>query len=202
MAKTTKYEQLIRKKLQETKSMAAAYLPRQSGKSLFTKQSPIDVEPPSDKFITVYRMEIFDELHGERVGRGIWNASIYFPELEPLTWKYKRELRGPICEPEEEGIPFSHGMFCAILEDDDHMCAWLPWLDTWEALYTRGMRLNEYQVPDNKLYVGKTQVCYWPEYAQFVREVDFAEFRKRPYEKRRKEQIVVKELGGVPVYVE
>lgn len=185
MAKITKYEQRVRQQLQETKTLATRYLPKQSSKSLFAKQSPIDVEPPSDKFITVYRMEIFDELHGERIGRGIWNASIYFPELESLTWKYKKELRGPIREPEEEGIPFSHGMFCAILEDDDHMCTWLPWLDTWEALYARGMRLNEYRVPDNKLYVGKTQVCYWPEYAQFVREVDFAEFRKRPYEARK-----------------
>lgn len=97
-----------------------------------------------------------------------------------MTWKYKRELRGPIPEPEEEGIPFSHGMFCAILEDDLHMRTWLPWTNTWEALYERGMRLNEYRVPKNRLYVGKTQVCYWPEYATFVREVDFTKFRKGP----------------------
>lgn len=177
MKKMSQYEKKLRAQLLKTKSDAS--------KSLFAKQSPIDAEPPSDTLITVYRMEIFEESRGERISRGIWNASIYFPELEPLTWKYKREIHGPIREPEEEGIPFSHGMFCAILEDHNHMCTWLPWLDTWEALYDRGMRLNEYQVPDNKLYVGKTQVCYWPEYAQFVREVDFAEFRKRPHEARK-----------------
>lgn len=202
MTKITRYEQRIRQQLRETKASASRYLPRQSGKSLFTEQSPVSTEPPSKKMVTVYRMEIFEEVRGEQVSRGIWNSSIYFPELESLTWKYKRELTGPIREPEEEGIPFSHGMFCAILENDDHMCTWLPWLDTWEALYARGMRLNEYLIPENKLYVGKTQVCYWPEYAQFVQEVDFAEFRKRPYERRRKARILVKELGGVPVYVE
>lgn len=202
MAKITKYEQRIRRQLQESKTLASRYLPRQSGKSLFTEQSPVSAEPPSKEMVTVYRMEIFEEVRGEQISRGIWNSSIYFPELESLTWKYKRELRGPIREPEEEGIPFSHGMFCAILENDDHMHTWLPWVDTWEALYVRGMRLNEYRVPENKLYVGKTQVCYWPEYAQFVQEVDFAEFRKRPYERRRKARILTQELNGVPVHAE
>lgn len=113
---------------------------------------------------------------------GIWNASVYRPELESLTWRYKQALPGPIWEPVEEGIEFHSGMVCAILNHDDHRTAWLPRIEKmepiWSELYDFGMRLREYVVPVECLRIGITQVCYLPMDAKFSREIELEEFYK------------------------
>jgi len=151
--------------------------PRQSLKDIpVPPRKPPKVELGSaDEIVRIYRMEkpIWD---GEDTC-GPWHIGIHEPELENLSWKYKRELR-EIPEPEDEGIPFHHGLLCGLLLDRRHVQTWCPYLDTWDALYEAGFRLNIYEVPGNQVYCGRTQVAFYPQKAKLVGEADMHWFRR------------------------
>lgn len=139
-------------------------------------EKPKKVESGSaDEIIRVYRME--KPVWEGRETSGPWHIGIYEPELESISWKYKRELRR-IPEPEEEGLPMHSGMLCGMLLNRRHIQTWVPYLDTWNALYAAGFRLNIYEVPGNHVYCGTTQVTYYPEKAKLVGEADLAWFRQ------------------------
>lgn len=129
----------------------------------------------ADEIVRIYRME--KPIYDGSDTCGPWHIGIYEPELENISWKYKRELR-EIPEPGEEGLPMHSGMLCGLLLNRRHIRTWTPWQDTWDALYAAGFRLNIYEVPGHHTYSGKTQVTYYPAQAKLVGEADMSWFRR------------------------
>ena len=129
----------------------------------------------ADEVVRIYRME--KPIWDGRETSGPWHIGIHEPELENLSWRYKRELRH-IPEPEQEGLPMHSGMLCGMLLNRRHIRTWVPYADTWDALYEQGFRLNIYEVPGNHVYSGTTQVTYYPSKAKLVGEADMEWFRR------------------------
>lgn len=172
------YAKNLERRLQGRAVLSPTLLyPRQSLKEdRTTSHKPIKVGPGNpDEIVRIYRME--KPIWNGEATCGPWGIGIHEPELENLSWKYKRELR-EIPEPEDEGIPFHHGLLCGLLLDLRHIQTWCPYLDTWDALYEAGFRLNIYEVPGDQVYCGRTQVAFYPRNAKLVGEADMHWFRR------------------------
>lgn len=125
----------------------------------------------------VYRLEKPIEVGGSTVLVGPWVAACYEKELENVTWRYKRNLPGRCPEPKEDGIS-------GFVANSDQVCGWYSyegiynwcrWKDDTEALQAVGFSINVYEVPEDKVLLGKTQCVWVSKYATLVKSVDWQE---------------------------
>lgn len=125
----------------------------------------------------VYRLEkriqvgVIDRLMGP------WVAACYQRDLESVTWRYKDTLPGPCPEPREDGIK-------GFVENSDQVCgwynergiiSWCRWKDVTDALQAVGFAINVYEVPDDKVMLGKTQCVWVPKHATLIGPVSWQE---------------------------
>jgi len=132
-----------------------------------------------EELLTVYRMETEFEFAGELRTFGPFCAAAYKPELEKVTWRYKRELQGPILEPHEDGIGFQISgtdYVCGMFANDRSFQMWRPWKNTWLELEMAGFRIAAYQVKRKHLKIGGRQVCWHPDNATHLRNLEYDEF--------------------------
>lgn len=123
----------------------------------------------------VYRLEIPIEI-GHRIQLiGPWTAAVWRKDLESLTWRYKDTLPGPIPEPQEDGISGFNSAYVCGWSTLRGFMTWSRWKDVTDGLLVAGFKLSQYEVPDKEVKVGKTQVCWSPVDATFVRHMDYDE---------------------------
>ena len=125
----------------------------------------------------VYRLERPMQIGAVLRMIGPWIAACYDPSLEAVTWRYKRKLPGSCPEPKEDGI-------LGFVDNSDHVCGWYDregiynwcrWEDDTEALEEVGFKINQYEVPDDRILFGKTQ-CVWSELdATLIKSVSWQE---------------------------
>lgn len=124
----------------------------------------------------VFRLEKSIQIGAKLQLVGPWTAACYDASLEEVTWRYKSTLPGPIPEPKEDGIVgFHNGLVCGMYNERG-IISWCRWKDVTEALEEVGFVINEYEVPDNKLKLGKTQCAWHPDNAVLIGRVTHTEF--------------------------
>lgn len=86
---------------------------------------------------------------------------------------YTHHVRGSIKTPDEDGIKFHYGLVCGFT-DYMQFTTWVPRF-AMPVLEESGFQLNEYEIPDDKVRVGETQVCWHPDDATHVRSYSYDE---------------------------
>ncbi len=107
---------------------------------------------------------------------GPFSARWKDPTNEALYQSYVDAIYSIPPDPEQDGIPeFNHAMVCGFLSgyqaDRWAVPCWVlqPLLDV-------GMRIAIYEVPDENLHKGKTQVAWNPRYATLLKVLTLEEF--------------------------
>lgn len=136
----------------------------------------------------VFRLEKLVSVGRQEKLIGPWTASCYQKDLDDVTWRYKVTLPGPCPEPHEDGIK-------GFVSNFDQVCgwynrmgiiSWCRWKDVTEALQAVGFMLNVYDVPDDKVLLGKTQCVWIPKYATLIGSITYDDMIDQlTYQKRR-----------------
>lgn len=125
----------------------------------------------------VYRLEKPIEVGGRMRLLGPWIAACYQKDLEPVTWRYKHTLPGPCPEPHEDDIK-------GFVENSEQICgwyndrgivSWCRWKDVTEALQAVGFTISVYDVPHDKVLLGRTQCVWWRKDGVLVGTVNWNE---------------------------
>lgn len=135
--------------------------------------------------VTVYRYEAQAKSSGEYYG--MFSINHYDKDFETICATYRRNIKGYIKEPQEDGcIGFHRGMLSACTTF--HQL--LKWgsVTNFRELENNGFRLAKYSVPADKLIHGGSQVVFHPDHAEFIGETNIAEL-KAEYRNNRKRRM-------------
>ncbi len=137
--------------------------------------------------ITVYRYEA--KIKDTNKFYGMFSINHYDKSFEQACSQYRRNIKGYTKEPEEDGcIGFQRGM----LSGCTSFHQLLKWgsVVSFKELETAGFKLSKYEVPEEKLIKGETQVVFRPEHAKFIGHTSISEFKQEYRNNKRKRRSI------------
>ncbi len=95
---------------------------------------------------------------------GPFTSHVFDETHKVINARYTHELNGHAKEPEEDGIDFYHGLLCGTINYMD-LTEWLPYRNTITMMEEKGFRFAVYEVSEEHLLIGGSQVCWHPDHA-------------------------------------